>query len=175
MIKLFFGKLLFFFFLLNPCLYSQEVSPVQEASNSNGLSDNLRPYYLTIDKNVTGSESFYKISRSEHSDAQVLMNIHSKGDGVEKDVLIIAPEGPGGMVPASVEKKVRELKSEAKKQGIKINPKVLLFSNDYVQEANAITKNIKMLLMHLWICLVTHPFCDDSKAQELLETGDRGA
>ncbi len=165
MIKMFFGKLLFFFFLSNTCLFSQE------------LSDNLKPYYLTIDKNVTGSESFYKISKSEHSDAQVLMNIHSKGDGVEKDVLIIAPEGPGGMVPASVEKKVRELKNEAKKQGIKINPKVLLFSNDYVQEANAITKKYKDALNASMDMSGFNSsfFADDPKAQELLETGDRGA
>lgn len=147
------------------------------ATVSSSIYAQFTPYYLTLDKSVTGSETFYKVEKSSEADKQVLQNITSKGDGVERDVLIIAPEGPGGIVPASVEKKVRELEKEAKELGLKINPKVLLFSEDYIKEAEKITKRYNDALQ---ASMDMSPysssyFADDPEAQRLLQEGDRAA
>ena len=144
--------------LMSGQAFSQETQNQPESS-----------FLLTMGTEVPGS--FFKV---EQFDGKISKFLNTNKNVTEKEVIIVAPAAQGGMVPPSVERKIRELKAQAKKEGKEIEPRVILISKEYLQNVDdMLQKYNKAIESSLDPNKNIDVFKDDPKAKELYEKGDK--
>jgi len=128
-------------------------------------------FLLTMGTEVQDHDGFFKV---EQFDGKISKFLNTNTQATEREVIIVAPAGQGGMAPPSVERKIRELKAQAKKEGKEIEPRVLLLSKEYLQGVDEeLQKYNKAIESSLDPSNNIDVFKDDPTAKDLYDKGDK--
>ncbi len=128
-------------------------------------------FLLTMGTEVQDHDGFFKV---EQFDGKISKFLNTNTQATEREVIIVAPAGQGGMAPPSVERKIRELKAQAKKEGREIEPRVLLLSKEYLQGVDdELQKYNTAIESRLDPSNSIDVFKDDPTAKDFYDKGDK--